>query len=164
MRSRRQAEAGERAPARPGTQGRWMLIAGRLGTVVFCVVTALAVVWVEAAGLVAQVVALALFAGGCVAFVRAYVLAVNRSRREQVPTLAVFVQMPGAPPALRAEYRITTVLQFAAGLAGASIRPFTALAFGILAGVYGLGLTGLWGATYGAFPRRNPSAERKRHG
>ncbi len=141
-----------------------MLIAGRLGTVVFCVATALAVAWVEAVGLVAQVVALALFAGGCVAFARAYVLAVRRSRREQVPTLAVFVQMPGASPALRAEYRITTLVQFAAGLAGASLRPFSTLAFGILAGVYGLGLTGLWGATFGVFPRRDPSAEWKRHG
>jgi hypothetical protein len=141
-----------------------MLAAGRAGTVALCVATGVGVIRVDPWGVVAQIVALVLFAAGCVAFVRAYALAVRRSRREQVATLAVFVQMPGAPPALRTEFRVATVLQFAAGLTGASLRPFSALAFGILAGVYGLGLTGLWGATYGVFPRRNPSAERKRHG
>lgn len=141
-----------------------MVIAGRWGTAVFCVATALGVVWEDRAGLVSQVVALVLFAAGCVAFGRAYVLAVRRSRSELIPTLAVFVQMPGASPALRAEFRIATGLQFAAGLAGASIRPFGALAFGILAGVYGLGLIGLWGATYGVFPRRSTHTERKHDG
>lgn len=141
-----------------------MLIAGRWGTAVFCAATALGVLWEDRAGPLAQIVALALFAAGCVAFGRAYVLAVNRSRREQVPTLAVFVQMPGASPALRAELRIATVLQFAAGLAGAAMRPFGALAFGILAGVYGLGLIGLWGATHGVFPRRSPHTGRRQHG
>lgn len=141
-----------------------MVISSRLGTGAFCVATVLGVVWVDHGGLVAQIVALVLFAAGCVAFGRAYIAAVGRSRREQVPTLVVFLQMPGAAPALRAEFRVATALQFAAGLAGASLRPFSALAFGILAGVYGLGLTGLWGATYGVFPRRTPDAERKHHG
>lgn len=141
-----------------------MLVAGRAGTVVLCVATALGVIRVERWALAAQVVALVLFAAGCVAFGRAYALAVRRSRREQLSTPAVFVQMPGAPPTLRIEYRVVTLLQFAAGLAGASLRPFSALAFGILAGVYGLGLTALWGATHGSFPRRHPPAGRKRHG
>jgi hypothetical protein len=40
-------------------------------------------------------------------------------------------------------------------LTTASVRPFTSLAFGVLAPVYGLALAGLWGAQYGTFkPRR----------
>ena len=136
-----------------------MVIAGRSGTAVFCAATALGAVWEDRAGPVSVVVALVLFAAGCVAFGRAYVLAVRRSRREQVSTLAVFLQMPGASPALRAEFRVATALQFAAGLAGAAVRPFGALAFGILAGVYGLGLIGLWGAAYGVFPSRSPHTD-----
>ena len=139
------------------------MIAGRAGTVVFCIVTALGVAWPAAAGLAAQVVALVLFGAGCAAFGRAYMVAIRRSRHEQVSTLAAFLQMPGAPAALRAEFRIATGLQFAAGLTGAALRPSGALAFGILAGVYGLGLIGLWGASFGVFPSRSPSPERKLH-
>jgi hypothetical protein len=41
-------------------------------------------------------------------------------------------------------------------VAAASIRPFTEVAFGILAPMYGLGLMALWGARHGAFPPRPP--------
>lgn len=129
----------------------------------FCVVTALGVAWPGGAELAAQVVALVLFGAGCAAYARAYLVAVRRSRHEAVSTLAAFLQMPGAPPALRIEFRIAAGLQFAAGLTGAALRPFGALAFGILAGVYGLGLIGLWGASFGVFPARSPIPERKRH-
>ncbi len=140
------------------------MIAGRAGTGIFCAVTALGVVWPDRAGPAAQIVALALFAAGCVAFARAYVVAVRRSRNERVSTLSAFLQMPGASPALRAEFRIATGLQFAVGLTGAALRPFGVLAFGILAGVYGLGFIGLWGASFGVFPPRSTPAGRKRHG
>ncbi len=139
-------------------------MAGRAGTGAFCTVTALGVVWPDRAGVAAQVTALALFAAGCAVFGRAYVVAIRRSRNEKVSTLAAFLQMPGASPALRAEFRIATGLQFAAGLTGAALRPFGVLAFGILAGVYGLGLIGLWGASLGTFPSRSLPAGRKRHG
>ena len=139
------------------------MIAGRAGTVVFCAVTALGVVWPERAGSAAQVTALVLFAAGCAAFGRAYVVAIRRSRKEKVSTLAAFLQMPGASPALRAEFRVMTCLQFATGLTGAALRPSGVLAFGILAGVYGLGLIGLWGASLGTFPPRSLPTGRKRH-
>ena len=158
MSSRRRRRAGV-----AGT-GRRLVVAGRVGTGVFCAVTALGVTWPDRAGQAAQVTALVLFAAGCAAFGRAYVVAVRRSRVEKVSTMAAFLQMPGAPPALRAELRIMTGLQFAAGLTGAALRPFGALAFGILAGVYGLGLIGLWGAVLGVFPPRPLATGRKRHG
>ena len=147
-----------------GQAGRRLVIANRAGTAVFCTVTALGVAWTDGAGSAAQIVALVLFAAGCAAFGRAYVVAVRRSRHEQLSTLAAFLAMPGAPAALRAEFRITTALQFAAGLTGAALRPFGVLAFGILAGVYGLGLIGLWGASFGVFPPRSLAAGQKRHG
>ena len=150
-----------RQRAEVGRCGRRLVIAGRTGTTVFCTVTALGVVWPEGAGPAAQVTALVLFAAGCAAYGRAYVLAVRRSRSERISTLAAFLQMPGASPALRAEFRITTGLQFAAGLTGAALRPFGVLAFGILAGVYGLGLIGLWGASFGVFPPRSLPSGRK---
>jgi hypothetical protein len=40
----------------------------------------------------------------------------------------------------------------------ASVRPFTELAFGILAPMLGMGMLTLWGARYGVFaPRDEPA-------
>ena len=141
-----------------------LVVANRIGTVVFCAVTVAAAAWPQGLGLLGQIVALVLFATGCGAFLQAYLVAIRRSRHEQVSTVTAFLGMPGASPALRAEFRIALVLQFGAGLAGAAVRPFTVLAFGILAGVYGLGLMSLWGAACGSYPRRSQFPERRNHG
>jgi hypothetical protein len=51
--------------------------------------------------------------------------------------------------------RGTTAVQVVAVVAAASIRPYTEVAFGILAPMFGLGLMGLWAGRYGTFPPRN---------
>ena len=43
-------------------------------------------------------------------------------------------------------------------VAAASIRPYTEVAFGILAPMFGLGLMGVWGGRYGEFPPRPPKS------
>lgn len=150
------------ADAAPSPQR--LIVASRAGTAVLCVAILLGAVWPDRAGAVAQVVALVLFGAGSLAFLRAYAVAVRRSRLEQLSTMAAFLGMPGAPRAVRIELRLSAGLQFAAGLAGAAVRPFGPLAFGILAGVYGLGVIALWGAGHGRFPRRTPHAARRRDG
>lgn len=139
-------------------------MASRAGTAVLCVAILLGAVWPDQAGAAAQVVALVLFGTGSLAFLRAYAVAVRRSRLEQVSTVAAFVGMPGAPRSVRIELRLAAGLQFAAGLTGAAVRPFGPLAFGILAGVYGLGVIALWGAGHGEFPSRSPHGARRRDG
>ena len=47
--------------------------------------------------------------------------------------------------------------QVVAVVVAASIRPYTEVAFGILAPMFGLGLMGLWGGRYGTFPPRRPA-------
>ena len=152
----------------PGAGGaprwQWLLVASRAGTAVVCVAIALGAAWPDRAGVAAQVVALVLFGAGSLAYLRAYAVAVRRSRVEQVSTMAAFVGMPGAPRPVRIELRLAAGLQFAAGLTGAAVRPFGPLAFGILAGVYGMGVMALWGAGHGEFPRRTLHAARRRDG
>ena len=43
-------------------------------------------------------------------------------------------------------------VEVVAGVVAASIRPFTEVAFGILAPMFGLGLMGLWAVRSGTFP------------
>ncbi|MGH9110757.1 MAG: hypothetical protein ACRDZN_00390 [Acidimicrobiales bacterium] len=100
---------------------------------------------------------LVLFAVGCGAFVWAYVLAIGRSRYEVLTLGGVFFLGDGAaPPDVTRLLRGVLVVQVVVAVAVAAARPFTALAFSVLAPVLGLGLMALWGARYGRFPAKEP--------
>ncbi len=143
---------------------RRFLLASRIATAVLCLVIALGVAAPSPADVAVQVVGLALFGVGCAAFLRAYGVAVRRSRSEQISAMVAFLHLPGAPPAVRIELWLAAGVQFAAGLTGAALRPFGPVSFGVLAGVYGLGVIALWGAVRGGFPRRSQAVGERRHG
>ena len=65
-----------------------------------------------------------------------------------------------APPATRRALRIATGVEVVAVVAAASIRPYTEVAFGILAPMFGLGMMGVWGGRHGEFPPRPPKSSR----
>lgn len=134
--------------------GRAVVRASWVGTAAFTV-TAAAAAAVPDADVVALVVALALFAGGTVAFGAALVRAAGRSRREEVTMAGVFF-LEGAPRTVRRHVLGSLALEVVVAFATAAARPNTSLAFGILAPVWGQGLAGLWGARHGVFrPRRD---------
>ena len=124
-----------------------------IGTAAFVVTAALGVV-VERARPVAAAVALALFAAGTVVFLIALVRMAQRSREDELSIGGVFLLQGSAPSTIRRHLLGAWTVQIVAAFAAAGIRPFTALAFGVLAPVYGIGLAGLWGAMYGQFARR----------
>jgi hypothetical protein len=59
-----------------------------------------------------------------------------------------------APRSVRLTLLGCLAVQVVVALATAAIRPFTALAFGVLVPMSGLGLCGLWAAVAGTFPPR----------
>jgi hypothetical protein len=98
-----------------------------------------------------------LFVVGTGALLWAYAVGISRSRTELVDIPGLFLLSgPVAPDALRRRFRVALGLQIIAVVVAASIRPFTEVAFGILAPMYGLGLMALWGARHGTFPERPP--------
>lgn len=134
------------------TQASWA------GTGVFGV-TAVAGVAVDGGPVraVAFAVAVALFVGGCVAFAAAYARAVRRSREVAIGIGELFFLAGGvAPPDVRRSLLGAFAAQIAIGLGSAIARPYTTLAAGTLAPLYGLGLCGLWAARHGVFPPRQP--------
>lgn len=131
-----------------------IVAAARRGTGVFVVSAAAGAGWPDALAWPSAVVALVLFAVGCVAFVRALLLAAQRSRREELDVAGVFFLGGHAPAEVRRALLGALAVQVVVAIVAASVRPFTPLAFGVLAPVYGLGLSGLWGATAGTFPRK----------
>jgi hypothetical protein len=104
---------------------------------------------------VAVPVDLVLFAAGCAAFLWAYAVAVGRSRYDELTMAGVFfLGGRSAPARVTRSFRRLLAAQVVVAVATAAARPFTALAFGVLVPMLGLGLMALWGARHGAFPPR----------
>ena len=125
------------------------------GTAVFAL-TAVPATVVEALDAVALVVDVVLFGAGCVAFVAAYLRAVNRSRTDSIAVTSLFFLAGSTPPDVRRSLLGALAVQAVVALATAIARPYTILAAGTLVPLYGLGLCGLWAARHGTFPPRPP--------
>lgn len=107
-------------------------------------------------GVVHAVLAAVLFAVGTGALLWAYALGVSRSRTLVVTMAGLFfLSGPTAPPTVRRRFRLALAVQTVAVVAAASARPYTDVAFGVLAPMYGLGLMSLWGARHGSFTAKD---------
>jgi hypothetical protein len=127
------------------------------GTVVFAL-TAVTAAATDAtsARLAAATIALGLFVAGIVLFFWAYAIAVGRSRTHEIGIGGLFF-LAGegtAPSAKKRALLAALAVQTVVALGTAAARPFTSLAFGVLTPLYGLALTGLWGARHGRFGPR----------
>lgn len=136
-------------------------------TVVFTLATTLAAwlfsPWMRV-GIV--VVDLTLFAIGVVGFLWGYFAAVQRSRTDEISVAELFLLMGNvAPKPVQRVMAWCLAVQVVVGLAGAIVRnstdgkPGSTLAFGVLVGMCGLGLNGLWAARHGYFAPRRSSEE-----
>lgn len=126
------------------------------GTVAFALTSATAV---GAGGSVAGFVAvfdLILFALGTAAFVRTLLTAAARSRTEELSVAGIWFLAGSAPVAVQRWLLGCLGAQVAIALLAASLRPYSALAFGVLVPMFGLGLCGLWAVRSGSFPPRAP--------
>ncbi|MEL7210031.1 MAG: hypothetical protein AAGK32_17680 [Actinomycetota bacterium] len=143
----------------PGpTPGAELLRLDAAGTVALTVVLVAAVVLPDSLGIVAAATALVLFAIGCGAFLWAFAIGVGRSRTEDVDIAGLFLLTGSTPREVRRRFLGLLGAQVVVAVAAASIRPFTNVAFGVLAPVFGLGLQGLWAARHGRFGPRGTHA------
>jgi hypothetical protein len=137
---------------RPG--GR-ILRAAIWSTALLVLTSALAAIWPASLGRVHAVVSFGCFLVGCALMLSAFATGVARSRTEAVSTAGLFLLADDvAPPDVRHVLRGALAVQVVAVVAAASVRPFTEVAFGILAPMLGVGLMSLWGAREGRFPPR----------
>lgn len=133
--------------------GDALLAASWIGTGVLAVAS-IAAVASAALESVLVAVSLLMFALGIALFIRAFLFAVNVRREDLIGIGGLFFLAGSAPRRVQRSLLGSFGAQAAIGLATAIIGPYTALAFAVLASMYGLGLCGLWGAIHGTFPRR----------
>lgn len=96
-----------------------------------------------------------LFAIGTVGLLWAYALGVGRSRTDDVNLGGLFfLSAPAAPHRERRLFRLALTVEIVVVVAAAAARPFTVVAFGVLAPMFALGLMGMWGGRHAVFPPR----------
>jgi hypothetical protein len=142
--------------------GRGIIRASWIGTVVFtitAVASAIAPNTFIAAGVATAGL---LFFAGIGVFFWAYAVAVNRSRTDLIGMGGLFFLAGSAPRRVQWSLLGSLAVQVVVGLVTAAVHPFTPLAFGVLAWMYGLALCGLWAARYGTFPPRPADEKRGR--
>lgn len=99
-----------------------------------------------------------LFAIGTGGLLWGYALGVSRSRVDLVSISGLFFLAGDAAPAqVRRPFRVALAVEIVAVVVAASIRPYTEVAFGILAPMFAMGLMGTWGGRHGQFPERPPA-------
>lgn len=137
--------------------GARILWASLIGTTLFVVATLIGTIAIDVV-VITVVVSLLLFAIGTAVFFVAYVKAIGRSRYEAIGMGGLFFLAGTAPRRVQAVLLGSLAVEVVVGLVAASIRIYSPVAFALLVPMYGLGLAGLWGATYGTFPPREPDA------
>jgi len=140
--------------------GRGIIRASWAGTIAFGVATVLGVVAPDPLAWLGFAVSLTLFFAGCGIFVWSFVLAVGRSRTDEIAVANLYL-LSGAPSAVRSQLFGSLAVEIIVAFGTAAARPYTIAATAILAPVYGLALCGLWAARYGTFPPRRPAPKRK---
>jgi hypothetical protein len=146
------------ARSRP-EQGAAIIVASWIGTGIYVVTALIATVFPDGFGVVAAIVSLVLFAIGCLVFLWAYLVAVQRSRADLIGIGGLYFLQGTAPRIVQLHLLGSLVVEVLVAVVTASIRLYSSLAFGFLVPVYGLGMCGLWGARYGTFaPRPAPES------
>ena len=130
------------------------------GTAVYVALAIAGTIFPDTFGIPTAIASGALFAIGCITFLWAYALAVARSRTDLIGIGGLYFLAGTAPKIVRFRLRLSLALEIVAAIVSSSIRPFTPMAFGFLVPVFGLGLSGLWGARHGTFaPRTAPEVK-----
>ena len=141
-------------------QGAALVKVAYVGTGVLVLTSAAAAIAPDTFGVAHAAFSVILFVIGTGTMLLAYALGVSRSRTELVGIPGLFLLADDvAPPSVCRALRGATAVQVGAVIVAASFRPYTEVAFGVLAPMFGLGLMGLWAGRYGHFPPRPLKAD-----
>ena len=137
--------------------GASVIRVGTVATAVFVVVQiAAAAAAVKALLAISVAVSLALFLAGAGIYLWGFLHAVGRSREDEIDLAGLFL-LADAPRSIRRPLAYVFVVEVVVAVGAALAHPFSALAFGILAPLFGGSLACWWAAQHGEFPPRGES-------
>lgn len=105
---------------------------------------------------VAVVMSLGALAVGSALFLVGFLRAVGRSRDETITMAGLVWLTNAAPPPIARSLRALVIVQAIVAIVCAAIRPFTAVAFGVLTPMVALGCLTYWAGTHGTFGMVEP--------
>jgi hypothetical protein len=161
-----EARRSERAEARRseveaafggGVPGRAIVVVSWVASAVLCLLTAAAVAVPDEAIELFFAFTVGSFLAGSALLALDVVLAAGRSRTHAMGIGGLFFLAGSAPRPVQVQLNVALGLAVVVATAGAAVRPFTPLAFGVLAPVLQLGCSGLWGVRHGHFALRAPA-------
>lgn len=135
----------------PAPEGAGLVNAAFVGSGALVVAAAAGTADPGSFGPVTAAVSGVLFLVGTVALLWGYAHGVVRSREERITLGGLFFLSGTAPRVVRMRLRVALLVQVVAAVAAASVRPYTSVAFAVLAPMYGLGLMAAWAARFGTF-------------
>jgi hypothetical protein len=144
-----------------GPPGRAVVVASWVGTGIQTVASVLAVVDPDDFLALFVGVALCMLVVGSILFVVAMIVAAGRSREKAIGIGGLFFLVGSAPPSVARSLNASLAASTVVALVAIGARFSTPeLAFGVVAPMYALGCSGLWGARHGHYAPRRPAGDR----
>ena len=134
--------------------GKSLLRLAWQSTLLLAVVAAFGLMAPESSHLFVVTASLTMFVLGLFLFVFGLMYGLRRSRVEEVTVAGLFLLQNSAPRSIRRQFAWLTITQLVVPLTAAALRPYTDIAFVILAPMLPVGSAALWSAQHGFFPER----------
>lgn len=145
---KRGASQSGRSPGQPLLRLAWQ------STLALAVVATFGLMAPESSGPFVVTACLTMFVLGLLLFVFGLMFGLRRSRVEAVTVAGLFLLQNSAPRSIRRQFAWLTITQLVVALTAAALRPYTDIAFVILAPMLPVGSAALWSAQHGFFPER----------
>ena len=145
---KRGASQSGRSPGQPLLRLAWQ------STLALAVVATFGLMAPESSGPFVVTACLTMFVLGLLLFVFGLMYGLRRSRVEAVTVAGLFLLQNSAPRSIRRQFAWLTITQLVVALIAAALRPYTDIAFVILAPMLPIGSAALWSAQHGFFPER----------
>ena len=145
---KRGASQSGRSPGQPLLRLAWQ------STLALAVVATFGLMAPESSGPFVVTACLTMFVLGLLLFVFGLMYGLRRSRVEAVTVAGLFLLQNSAPRSIRRQFAWLTITQLVVALTAAALRPYTDIAFVILAPMLPVGSAALWAAQHGFFPER----------
>jgi len=146
----------KRGATQPGSgSGQYLLRLTWQSTLILAVAAVCGVLTPEPFGPFVVIVSVTMFALGLFLLLFGLLYGLKRSRVEIVTVAGLFLLQNSAPRSIQRLFALSMVLQLAVAFTAAALKPYTDIAFVLLAPMLPVGSAALWSAQHGIFPERD---------